>query len=99
MLSQTFYNPILNYIIIVFGAIFGLVLILKLLKSNDNKFGFAFITIVPGRGIDGIGDMPDNIVDPAKIAVGIGEGLLFILNHAWFKFFMDYCGIVGLVVL
>jgi cytochrome c oxidase subunit 2 len=99
MLSQTFYNPILNYIIIVFGAIFGLVLILKLLKSNDNKFGFAFITIVPGRGIYGIGDMPDNIVDPAKIAVEIGEGLLFILNHAWFKFFMDYCGIVGLVVL
>jgi Cytochrome C oxidase subunit II, transmembrane domain len=99
MLSQTFYNPILNYIIIVFGAIFGLVLILKLLKSNDNKFGFAFLTIVPGRGIDGIGDMPDVIVDPVKIALEIGEGLLFILNHAWFKFFMDYCGIVGLVVL
>jgi hypothetical protein len=99
MVSHTFYNPILNYIIIVLGAIIGLVLILKLLKSNDNKFGFAFLTIVPGRGIEGVGDMPDIIVDPVKIAVEIGEGLLFILNHAWFKFFMDYCGIVGLVVL
>jgi hypothetical protein len=84
---------------IVFGTIIGLVLILKLLKNNDNKFGFAILSIVPGQGIDGIGEVSNITIDPVKFAVEIGVGLLYILQHPWFKFFMDYCGIIGLVVL
>jgi Cytochrome C oxidase subunit II, transmembrane domain len=99
MLYQTFYSTLLNYIIVVIGTIFGLVLILKLLKNNDNKFGFAILTIVPGQGITGLGEMSNIIIDPVKFAVEIGVVLLFILQHPWFKFFMDYCGIVGLIVL
>ena len=99
MLYQTFYSPLLNYIMIVFGALIGLVLILKLLKNNDNKFGFAILSLVPGQGIDGIGEVSNITIDPVKFAVEIGVGLLYILQHPWFKFFMDYCGIIGLVVL
>lgn len=99
MLYQTIYSPLLNYIMVVLGTIISLVLILKLLKNNDNKFGFAILTIVPGQGINGLGEMSNIIIDPVKFAVEIGAGLLFVLQHPWFKFFMDYCGIVGLVVL